>query len=203
MRYLQRRDELYLSCFSWTYWWESLPHMTVELIRLRRFLVLSCLVSIPDLQEVRRHTGALWRHQNLLLLPSQLLLPFDSKLPIWNVRFRAYLKFTSYYVSTIPRLSSLPTCSHPNCAINLEYNFYHWHCMSVAYSRKSCKSIVLHSLVKNTLCTCISGIPCSSSVVGDRKAQTWVLLTLKWTCAWKTVQVNSLTNYFIKVLLFN
>ena len=60
--YLQRGDELYFSCFSWMYRWGSPPHMTAEPLHLRLFLVLSCLVSIPDFQKVlETDPRALWR----------------------------------------------------------------------------------------------------------------------------------------------
>ena len=39
-------------CFSWTYHRKSPPRMTVEPFHLWRFLVLSCLEYIPNLQEV-------------------------------------------------------------------------------------------------------------------------------------------------------
>ena len=77
--------------------------------------------------------------------------------------------------------------SHRNCTIILDYNFIigiEWPWLTRIFTRSS-KDIVLHLLVKNTLCTCISGIPCWSSVVADRKAQAWVLLTMKRMCAQK------------------
>ena len=83
--------------------------------------------------------------------------------------------------------ASLP--SHPNCTIILEYKFYHWHCMVLANVHNRGSQVKAHYCTRWWKIWCVHVHPtfpsCWSSVVGNRKAQKRVLLTVKQTCVQK------------------
>ena len=86
VRYLQRGKELYLSCFSWTL--RVYPSSD-------RGAISSPTVSCSHQFDIHTRSSqsagnkflALWHRSNLLLCPFVPLLPFNHKLPFWNMRF--------------------------------------------------------------------------------------------------------------------